>query len=632
MYNAASRPTVINCIFYGNTVISGEGGGIYTFTGSIATLTNCIFWANSDDSGGTDVSAQISGVNPNVNYSCIQGWTNAFGGTGNFHADPCFVNPATRNYRLTADSPCLDAGTNTPSGGLPDADKDGKPRIWDGNNNAIAIVDLGAYELAPWIDVPEEIEIPFIMGSPDPVECTLSIRNIGIEPLAWTIQEDCSWLEVDPCSGSFSGEIYDVTLTADPCNLPIGWYPCLLKVYYSGTGVSETVNVTLHVYIEGEVYVPAEYSTIQQAIDAADEGKKIVVSPGIYPENIYLTGKDLHLASIDPTDPYVVANTVINGKSLGPVITFTGSEDPCYVLTGFTITGGYSYAGGGISSFNNNLTIRHCLISNNQATSWGAGLYHQGGKLKMKGCTVNNNIANFGAGLLCRLTSAELTNCTICDNSASFEAGGVHINQSTYQLNNCILWNNSDMSGTGEAAQLTIYGSSGEVGHNCIQGWTGSLGGIGNIGADPCFVDPCNGDYHLRSQGWRWNNDSGSWQQDALTSRCIDAGNPGFALNNEPLTVPNDPCNLQGINLRINMGAYGGTPEASIPPHDWPMLADINNDGTADLKDCTIQLADWLTAVPQKPGDLNRNETINIHDFRLLTQDWLKQTSWCEYE
>jgi len=36
-------------------------------------------------------------------------------------------------------------------------------------------------------------------------------------------------------------------------------------------------------------------------------------------------------------------------------------------------------------------------------------------------------------------------------------------------------------------------------------------------------------------------------------------------------------------NIRINMGAYGGTAEASISPLAWPLLADMNNDHKVDL-------------------------------------------------
>jgi parallel beta-helix repeat protein len=157
MYNINSNPTLFNCIFSGNYVFGGNGGGIYcefsnptltncTFAGNEAdkicneygcydgygggiynddgkpVITNCIFWSNVDG-WHTGESAQIysSGVGgPIINYSCVQGWTGGFGGTGNFGDDPCFVTGPLGNYYLSQiaagdanDSPCVNTGSDT---------------------------------------------------------------------------------------------------------------------------------------------------------------------------------------------------------------------------------------------------------------------------------------------------------------------------------------------------------------------------------------------------------------------------------------------------------------------------------------------------------------------------------------
>ena len=60
-------------------------------------------------------------------------------------------------------------------------------------------------------------------------------------------------------------------------------------------------------------------------------------------------------------------------------------------------------------------------------------------------------------------------------------------------------------------------------------------------------------DYHLKSQAGRWDEQRAAWVRDMVTSPCIDAGNPRSPIMYEPF--PHG-----GV---VNMGAYGGTSEAS---------------------------------------------------------------------
>ena len=73
------------------------------------------------------------------------------------------------------------------------------------------------------------------------------------------------------------------------------------------------------------------------------------------------------------------------------------------------------------------------------------------------------------------------------------------------------------------------------------------------MSVDPLFANPAGSDYHLKSNGGRYGPTTGGWVTDALTSWAVDAGDPSYAVGNEPL--PNGG--------RINMGAYGGTSQAS---------------------------------------------------------------------
>ena len=58
---------------------------------------------------------------------------------------PLFVDAKNGDFHLQAGSQCIDTGTNDALE-LPGTDKDGKPRIIDGDSNGQAVVDMGSYE------------------------------------------------------------------------------------------------------------------------------------------------------------------------------------------------------------------------------------------------------------------------------------------------------------------------------------------------------------------------------------------------------------------------------------------------------------------------------------------------------
>ena len=144
--NEWARTDVINCTFADNQAPNGYGGGF--FSGSInETLTNCIFWGNADVDG-IDESAQIHRTTDllTVDYCCVEGLTGQLGGTGNIGDDPLFADPLPGDYHLTAASPCVDAGD--PYADVAGRrDLDGEFRAWDGDDDGVARIDIGADEL-----------------------------------------------------------------------------------------------------------------------------------------------------------------------------------------------------------------------------------------------------------------------------------------------------------------------------------------------------------------------------------------------------------------------------------------------------------------------------------------------------
>ncbi|MBN2271647.1 MAG: right-handed parallel beta-helix repeat-containing protein, partial [Sedimentisphaerales bacterium] len=296
-------------------------------------------------------------------------------------------------------------------------------------------------------------------------------------------------------------------------------------------------------------------------------------------------------------------------------------SSPTFIRCAFTANIVYeynadSYGGAGMYNYRSNPILTNCIFAGNTAPGWGT-------------C----------AGLQNDRSSPILLNCTFhANHTEDGWSGGIYNDYESFpELTNCILWGNTNEETHDEFAQIAGYPAT--VNYCCIQGWTGDLGGIGNIAADPCFVSPwyweeddswVDGDYHLKSFGWRWDVARRQWVFDRVTSRCIDAGNPGSPLLDEPLTVPDDPDNDYGQNLRINMGAYGGTAQASMPPYDWVLLGDINNDGIVDFFDVACAAPYWGLTTQEQPFDLDRNGTVAPPDLDLFADDWLNNTLWWE--
>ena len=174
------------------------------------------------------------------------------------------------------------------------------------------------------------------------------------------------------------------------------------------------------------VTVPGKYATIQEAIDAAEDGDEIVVDVGVYRENIDFNGKNIILRSTDPDDPDVVGDTIIDGGGSGTVVSFRSGEGEGAVLSGFTVTRG----SGVLISGGSSPVIEKCIIEDNTA-EFGAGIAIFDSSPIIRGNLIIGNSGFLGGGIFIEESSPLVEGNTIIRNRAEMGSGMVIISDSS---------------------------------------------------------------------------------------------------------------------------------------------------------------------------------------------------------
>ncbi|MFA5293590.1 MAG: right-handed parallel beta-helix repeat-containing protein, partial [Phycisphaerae bacterium] len=269
-----------------------------------------------------------------------------------------------------------------------------------------------------------------------------------------------------------------------------------------------TLTLFLTTISTAAVYVPADYGTIQGAIDAVlDDGNEVIVADGTYYEY------DLHFNGVLITvrSENGPANCIIDCQGNGRGFSFDNSETPATVVQGFTIINGSADFGGAIECFEASPTIDNCIIKNNYADFGGAidclnaspviincritnnYSYYDGGAIEcgsesrpeITNCLIADNTSDGYGGAIDNygLSQPVIINCTIVNNTGDNGFGGIYSADASVVIRNSILWNNVD----------DIYGSAAAT-YSCVQD---GIAGTENINTDPLFRTGPLGNYYL---------------------------------------------------------------------------------------------------------------------------------------
>jgi len=400
--------------------------------------------------------------------------------------------------------------------------------------------------------------------------------------------------------------------------------------------------------------VPADFPTIQQAIDAASDHDLVLVGPGTYHETIDFLGKNIVVKSAAGRDA-----TVIDGTGLFPhVVTFQSGETAAAALIGFTVTGGVAAGGSsgygyGVYCFQSSPRIEDNMF---QVNDQGIDITYFSSPI------VRNNLFrdNLNWGILVGIVS---TGIVVENNLITRNGGGIAIGSGSEVLfsGNAVVSNESDgVSGNGLAIveQSTIVGNGndGVTGAQLIRdsivagnggngvgsagqilftdSWANGIAdfplggaGAGSFSADPLFEAHSSrvpGDYPTVRDALYATNDFRLGQG----SPAIGAGSQGQNMGARPRQKI---FGLPGFNdIQVDPGTYPGT--VTLTP--WTRLTGAGS-GTTFLTSPSFQYRSVVDAFGKVPGICLRGFTIqgdgltqgntgvNCRGTRILLEDLL---------
>lgn len=306
------------------------------------------------------------------------------------------------------------------------------------------------------------------------------------------------------------------------------------------------------------------------------------------------------------------------------------------------------YGGGAIINENGNPTVLNCIFTNNESTYKGGGIWNSNSyNPNIINCVFNGNT---GGGIANDNSHPYIKNCTFYGNLPAIELGGGILNTlSSPIVINCVLWGNSNGQ---------INGSTAYVSYSNVQG---GYDGIGNIDADPLFVDPENNNFQLQSGSQCIDKGDNAAVADILTdldgnARILDGDLDGTATVDmgayefqypDPVIENIDYNNCISEPCTTSLAASAHDPAGGTLSYAW----DEYNDGTVDgtgtsflfvptgpsmLPDCTpypVKLtvtssisglsAEQIVGITVKPaGDANGDGSVNFKDKLLIKNNF----------
>lgn len=382
---------------------------------------------------------------------------------------------------------------------------------------------------------------------------------------------------------------------------------------FAGVGWADVITV--------DDDAPADFDTIQDAVDFALDGDEIEVGPGVYwssAENVMDTlGKAITIRAISGP-----GETVIDGKSSGRGIICQSGEGADTVIEGFT--------------------VRHCVApwydwnDNGQSDFWehfGGGMWcRDGSSPTVRSCFFTENQAEYGGAIYNGDENGEASNPTIVDcffslNRAAPSTGGVGGAIYNFSSSPAISASDFHINSAGSGGAILNWSGSDPLVNDC--GFVGNQasngGAVYNESSSPRFMDcSFSGNEGSNDGGAVFNAEPGGSQHVPVFERCTFSDNvtnsEGGGMHNFSISPEITECVFSG-NQASTGGAIRSWNTSTPSIHDTLICGNSTSQISgpySDLGGNTIAESCPSECI----GDLDGNDIVDGADLNQLLGEW----------
>lgn len=411
------------------------------------------------------------------------------------------------------------------------------------------------------------------------------------------------------------------------------------------------------------INIPGDAASISEAIQLAESGDVIVLADGIwsgYENQALVFGKAITIRSasgnpnacvidqnqlgqaaiwiVGPNHPVRLENLTIRGfVTVGSNSFFAQPAYPTFINCVFrgehanlyvTATSkphvvGCTFIGTRGATFieaGSHPVFRNCRFLDNDGLNAGVSLIMSAAADYINCEFINNRAGHWVGAHWIRLGSTvNLVNCTFAHNRGGEfgYSGALELGEggNTVNVQNCVFWNNTrwNEATPNEAGQISSSGGGPPnnltIDHTILHGWTGGLGGIGNNGLDPMFIDVNGADDLLGTEDDNTRVTSGSPAIDSgnnASLTCVDIDLDGASRRADD---PGTPDTGAGAAPIVDRGAYefNGTP-VSFPDCNANFVDDACEISQGLSTDCNGNgIPDACDLAAMTSLDCNRN-------------------------